>query len=110
MYFIANINNSELYLLIYKLSILFVGLIFGLCGYSLFVKGIFSQSGDLSITFNDNKILLRKGAPGIFFSLFGAIIICISVYKGFAIESNETNKQPPPPAIEKNTDQQPPLK
>ena len=73
-------------LIIYKILTLFIGLAFAYMGYKLFEKGIFKESGSAEGTFGNNKILIKKAAPGTFFVIFGAIIIGISVYKGISVD------------------------
>ncbi|AKP50833.1 hypothetical protein [Cyclobacterium amurskyense] len=66
----------------YKITSLLVGLISIYMGYNLFIKGIWGQAGDLDMKFQDNRLILKKAAPGTFFALFGAIIISITLWKG----------------------------
>jgi hypothetical protein len=75
-------NAIIISLTIYKLTSLLVGLISIYLGYNLFVKGIWGQAGDLDVKFKDNRLILKKAAPGTFFALFGAIIISITLWKG----------------------------
>lgn len=64
----------------------FSGLVIIFLGYLLFIKGIFNESGDFEGTFKDNKIILKKAAPGTYFVLFGSIVILMALYKGFVTE------------------------
>ena len=88
-------------LLIYKLTTLLSGVFSIFLGYKLFIKGIFVASGDLDISVDTKKLTLTSAAPGTFFTLFGAIIICIAIFKGFTIEhgsnknQQQTEAQPP---------------
>ncbi len=66
----------------YKIISLMVGSIFAYMGYRLFTAGIWGHAGELEAEFGDNKLILKKAAPGTFFALFGAIIISITLYKG----------------------------
>lgn len=68
--------------MVYKLSSIVVGGVSIYLGYKLFINGIWGDSGNLSAQFQDNKILLKNAAPGTFFSVLGAIIICFSIFKG----------------------------
>jgi hypothetical protein len=74
--------------IIYKLTSLLIG--FGLVylGYKLFLAGIFEGGGDLNATFSDNKLTLKKASPGIFFALFGTIVIAMALWKGQELEQN----------------------
>lgn len=57
-----------------KIVCLLVGL--GLCymGYGLFLVDVWGQSGDVRVSFSDYKLVLRGGAPGIFFALFAIVV------------------------------------
>ena len=59
-------------------------------GFRLFMAGIWGQAGDLNAQFGDNKIVLKKAAPGTFFALFGTVIIVFTLYKG--LEFNQNNR------------------
>ena len=66
----------------YKIASLLVGSAFAYMGYRLFISGIWGHAGELKTEFGDNKLVLKKAAPGTFFALFGAIIISITLYIG----------------------------
>jgi hypothetical protein len=87
-------NNTTLMLLAYKLATLFAGVFVCYMGYLLFAKGVFNQAGDVSFEFKDNKILFKRAAPGTFFAVFGAAIICWSIYTGFEIENKIIKDKP----------------
>jgi len=55
-------------------------------GYKLFVKGVFSESGDVEGSFKDYKLIVKKAAPGTYFVLFGSLIIGLIVFKGISID------------------------
>lgn len=74
--------------LIYKVVCLASGLVFGFLGYKLFVQGIFAGAGDLDASFKNNKLILKKAAPGTFFALFGAIVISFTVGIGLRQEQH----------------------
>lgn len=82
----------------YKIISLLVGAFFGYMGYKLFTKGIWGSSGNMEAEFGDNKIVLKKAAPGIFFALFGSIIIITTISKKLELEyeamSPKENKIP----------------
>jgi hypothetical protein len=81
----------------YKIVCLFVGLVIVYLGYTLFMKGVFGESGDVEGSFKDYKLIVRKAAPGTYFVLFGSIIIGMIVFKGFSME--ETSKTPTPVSV-----------
>jgi len=69
-----------IYSAIYRLSIVIVGLMSIFWGYKLFCKGMFPDFKNhvASFEINKNSLTLKNAAPGIFFALFGVIIISIS--------------------------------
>ncbi len=71
---------------IYKVVTMLVGLAFAFMGYKLFVHGIFEQAGELSTKWENRGLVLRKATPGTFFVLFGTVIICVSLMRGFVLE------------------------
>ena len=79
-------------LVVYKVVSLIVGLLFSYMGYKLFMSGIWGHAGEINSQFGDNKIVVKKAAPGTFFALFGAIIVGMTVWKG--LEFNESGKSP----------------
>jgi len=89
-----NLSTHIIYSLIsYKLASLVVGSTFAFMGYRLFMSGIWGQAGELETVFGDNKLVLKKAAPGTFFALFGALIIAITLYKGLEFEDYTKGKQ-----------------
>lgn len=73
-------------LLTYKLAILIAGLAFCYMGYRLFLADKTASAGDLTAQSGKYALSLRGGAPGVFFSLFGTILICFSIFKGVEYE------------------------
>jgi len=73
-------------LTIYKLATIFTGLAFAFMGYRLFISGIFAEAGELRTNWDNKSLVLRKAAPGTFFALLGAIITCISLWRGLNLE------------------------
>ncbi|MDK2593524.1 hypothetical protein [Pseudoalteromonas obscura] len=67
--------------LLYKLGLVGVGFLIVFLGYKLFVNGIYGNTGDLIANWNEYKLILKRGAPGTFFSLFGTSVILIGVLK-----------------------------
>ena len=76
---------------LYKITSLIIGTIFCFFGYKLFLAGIWGQAGDLETTFGNNKIVLKRASPGIFFALFGAAIIITTLTIGLEIERHSQN-------------------
>lgn len=72
----------------YKIISLLAGTIFAYMGYRLFAAGIWGHAGEIEGEFGDNKLVLKKAAPGTFFALFGAIIISVTIYKGLEFKDH----------------------
>ncbi len=78
----GNLEGILLSITIYKTLSLIVGFGFGYLGYRLFISGVYEKAGELKAAWGDNRLILKQAAPGTFFSLFGAIIILITLLKG----------------------------
>jgi hypothetical protein len=66
----------------YKLASLVAGVASSYMGYRLFIAGIWGQAGDLSAEYGKTKLVLTRAAPGTFFAVLGAVIICVALFKG----------------------------
>lgn len=77
----------------YKIISLLVGAFISFLGYKLFMNGIWGEAGDVDAKFKDGSIVIRSAAPGTFFALFGAIIIGVTILKGWDVDvsSNAQN-------------------
>ena len=73
----------------YKYLTLLVGLAMANMGFRLFLADKNKSSGDLESNIGKYSLSLRGGAPGIFFSLFGAIIVIASIVKGIGLDYNK---------------------
>ena len=80
-------------LLIYKIFGFITGLVFAWLGYSLFRKGIFNDAGNAEAAFGDNRILLKRAAPGTFFAVIGGIIAVMVVFSGLSVEKKYENDE-----------------
>ena len=60
-------------------------------GYRLFIAGIWGNAGEFDAQFRDAKLVIRKAAPGVFFALFGTIIVAYTVFVGIKWESRATH-------------------
>lgn len=74
---------------IYKIMTLISGVIFAYLGFRLFMADKTSDAGDLSVKYDKYMLNLKGGAPGVFFSLFGAMMIIISVIIGLKYDKDE---------------------
>lgn len=73
-------------LTIYRGLALLTGLVFGVMGYKLFVKGVFDKAGDLKAAWGERNLILKQASPGTFFALFGAAIITVTVLSDFQVK------------------------
>ncbi|MFT6502599.1 MAG: hypothetical protein ACJASQ_002726 [Crocinitomicaceae bacterium] len=71
--------ESDVAILLYKITCLLVGLACCYMGFMLFLKGIEKESGEFKASFKGTSIVLRQVAPGVFFALFGASIIITTI-------------------------------
>ncbi len=72
------------YFFIYKILSLLAGTLSIYLGYNLFVIKISGKAGDLAFKDKDLNLTLSEAAPGTFFCVLGAIIILITIIKGFS--------------------------
>ncbi|MGQ7249543.1 hypothetical protein ACUN9Y_19695 [Halomonas sp. V046] len=88
-------DSFMLSFLAYKLASILSGTFICWMGFKLFVKGFHGPSGDIDATFSGgNRIYIKKIAPGSFFSLLGAAVIGVTLYKGLEVETSGSNSQP----------------
>lgn len=66
----------------YKIVCLFVGLSFAYMGYKLFIEDKVKKAGDMEASSGKLMIKLKGAAPGVFFSLFGTVLVGFTVLKG----------------------------
>lgn len=78
--------NAYALVILYKISCLMAGVAFTYMGYKLFLADKSTPAGDINLSAKEYALSLRGGAPGIFFSLFGAILICFAIYKGASLK------------------------
>ena len=71
----------------YKVVTLLIGYLFAKLGYDLLIKGV---SGDFKFKaeIKGVKADLVSASPGIFFILMGTIIVGITLYRGFSLETD----------------------
>ena len=73
---------------LYKVCVLLSGVAFAFMGYRLFLADRTGAAGSFRGEGAGYKLNLEGGAPGVFFSLFGAALIIVSLVKGFKHEEN----------------------
>jgi hypothetical protein len=86
-------HESDLLLVgayILRITVTIAGIVFAYLGYRLFVLGVLSPSGDVEAIWGNNKLLLKRASPGIFFALLGAIIIIAALFYHPSITTSES--------------------
>jgi len=58
-------------------------------GYNLFKLGYFEKAGELKAVWGGRQLLLKAVAPGVFFALFGTVIVCVGIWKPISVQSPE---------------------
>lgn len=83
------IESVPFLLVAYRIAALSVGALFVFFGYRLFKIGYFEKGGELQAAWGKKRFALKQTAPGIFFALFGAIVIGIGMWKPLTISRTE---------------------
>ena len=90
--------NNEVYtveliqtigVVLYKFLSLAVGMFTTYLGYQLFLKGFLTETGELEGKVGTVTINLRKAAPGIFFALFGTVVISYCIFKDLEFDVSQ---------------------
>lgn len=77
---------------IYKLSSLLAGLALSFMGYKLFMAGVWGNAGDAEGSLGDNKLTLKRAAPGTFFLIVGAVVIGVSLVRGLEFSGSDEKR------------------
>jgi len=77
-------------IVVYRITIVVIGLGFAYLGYRLFALGLYEKAGELKAAWGESRLELKQAAPGIFFALFGAALILASLVRGVDIERIRT--------------------
>ncbi len=72
-----------------RLAGIFIGGLSIYFGYRLFLRLPERREGEGSIKLLDASIVLSRIGPGVFFALFGAAVVALSLYKGVVVETND---------------------
>ncbi len=70
--------------LLYKIASLFCGTAICWMGYRLFSEGVFHSAGDVNATFSDSRLMIKRGAPGTFFVVFGCAVLVATLVRGIS--------------------------
>ena len=84
--------NDDVWLMLlfisYKIACLLIGALFAYMGYRLFLADKVEPAGDLDVSANKKRLLLKKAAPGTFFALFGTVVIAFTILKGVEYQTS----------------------
>ncbi|MEQ9217892.1 MAG: hypothetical protein RLO17_07620 [Cyclobacteriaceae bacterium] len=79
-------SSFIIYLILYRIAIILVGLASIYFGYRLFLNGVFGvqkvKGSDFEANIGSNKFYLKNAAPGTLFALFGVILISNMMLSG----------------------------
>jgi hypothetical protein len=87
------------FLITYKIMILLSGVAFAYMGFRLFLADKLASAGDFSASAGSYTASLKGGAPGVFFSMFGAALIIFSIVKGVRYDSFVATQEAAPIVI-----------
>src|SRR5512145_2152740 len=82
-----------------KVASLLAGTLCMYFGYKLLMRGIFSDSSEKAV-WDNGFLLLKRGAPGTVFALFGAVLIVVTLVK-----SGELRRREAPAPVEQGQTQ-----
>jgi hypothetical protein len=88
-----DLDTAILLRYIERLAGVFIGGLAIYLGYRLFLKVPERREGEGSIKVMDVSIILTRIGPGVFFALFGAAVVALSLYKGVLVESTNRSFQ-----------------
>lgn len=91
----SEFKHLVVWLSLYKIAGLGVGLLFAYFGYRLFSLGLYHKAGELKLAWGERNLTLKQAAPGTFFALFGTGVICVTLLRGVNLEQVV---RPPEPA------------
>ncbi|WP_300672001.1 hypothetical protein [Desulfoluna sp.] len=82
-----SISAFILYLTVFRLSIIFTGIVSIILGYRLFCNGTAPGFGTgagttVDANFGEHRFKLQNAAPGTCFALFGVVIISVMIFAG----------------------------
>ena len=80
---------NPILLVLFRIVALMIGAIFVYFGYRLFKIGYFEKAGEVEAVWGEKRLILKQTAPGIFFAMFGAIVIGIGVWKPISLPATE---------------------
>lgn len=83
--------RTVLIVTILRAVMVLAGVAFAYMGYRLFVRGIYDSTSDLHAVWADKKLAITKAGPGIFFALFGVVVVATSVWRGTGLSQSPSS-------------------
>jgi hypothetical protein len=77
----AAFDPQAIAIVLFRIIVLAAGTLFAVLGYRLFKIGYFEKAGELKAAWGNKNLSLKQVAPGVFFALFGAVIVAIGTWK-----------------------------
>jgi hypothetical protein len=74
---------------ILRVTMVIAGVVFAFMGYKLFVKGIYDSTSDIHAVWADKRLAITKAGPGIFFALFGVVVVAIGIWRDTGLDVNK---------------------
>lgn len=68
------------------------GIFFGYLGYRLFLKGLTAGDGNLQLESETMKLIFTGTGPGLFFMVFGALVLVVCIIKGGVTKKETINE------------------
>lgn len=91
--------------MILVIASLLIGTLCLFLGYKLLMRGVYSDSDEKAV-WSDSRLLVKRGAPGAIFALFGGAMIVV----GLLHSSHLRHREAPPTPEQTETEQVQPLK
>lgn len=79
---------------LYKVASIAAGLATCYLGYRLFRAGVWGDAGSMRAAHGNTRLVLTNAAPGTFFVVLGAAVICVALYKGEHFDWSSYKAQP----------------
>jgi hypothetical protein len=83
--------------MIIAISSLFIGTLCVFWGYRLLMRGIYAD--DSKTVWSDRSLLIKRGAPGVVFAVFGAAMIVVPM-----LRSHERNRELPSAPVQEQSE------
>jgi hypothetical protein len=86
-----DLDSIAAMLIFFRTIALLVGAMLLFLGYKLFKIGYFEKAGELQAVWGNRQFILKQVAPGVFFALFGTVILCVGIWKPISVNRSESD-------------------